>query len=230
MLVCPHCRSENSEDARFCKVCGRELEAVGTLRRPEAREETEDALDIAPPKPAPAWPGIVAIVVVVLGLVGFGIWYGMRPNPCEGKSVSRLYRYCITIPQGWTGGSIRTPVGAVDRYSPLAEGAVVQVRSGQVTPGVTTTQYAQGFRTTEEAAGFSVGPTQTVPVGEGDVAVAWEISATDDDTGALLRQREVVFVRGGQGWRITLSGQAEVFDEARIAFEEILASWAWREA
>jgi hypothetical protein len=105
----------------------------------------------------------------------------------------------------------------------------MQVRSGEVAPGVDTTQYAQGFRTTQEAAGFAVGPPQSVPVGEEDVAMAWEISGNDTDLG-VVRQRDVVFVRGTQGWRITLAGPAESFDEARVAFEEILASWGWRAA
>jgi hypothetical protein len=230
MLVCPNCRSENVEDARFCKVCGRSLEPVETqLQRTEVGEAAEEALDIRPPKPRSAIPGIITILVLAVAAVGVGVWYAMRPNPCEGKFVSVLYGYCIAIPEGWTGGSIRTPVGATDLYRPRSREAVMQVRSGEVAPGVDTTQYAQGFRTTQEAAGFTVGPPQSVPVGEEDVAVAWEISGTDTDLG-VVRQRDVVFVRGTQGWRITLAGPAESFDEARVAFEEILASWGWRAA
>ncbi len=230
MLVCPNCRSENLEDASNCKVCGRSLDpGEGQIRRTEQAEPPEAELDVTPPKRPSAWPGILMLIVVAAGLVGFGVWYGARPNPCEGKFVSLLYRYCILIPEGWTGGSIRTPVGATDVYRPASEEAVVQVRSGEVAPGVTTTQYAQGFRTTQETIGFSVGPPQSVAVGGDSSAVAWEISGTDPDLG-VVRQREVVFVRGSQGWRITLAGPAESFDEARVAFEEILASWDWDEA
>lgn len=230
MLVCPNCRSENAEEARFCQICGRSLEPVGSqLRRSEVTEETEDALDVQPPKQPSAIPGIIAIAVIAVAAVGAGVWYAMRPNPCEGKFVSPLYGYCIEIPEGWTGGSIRTPVGATDVYRPRSREAVVQVRSGEVAPGVTTPQYAQGFRTTQEAAGFTVGPTQAVGVGDEVVGVAWEISGTDSDLG-LVRERDVVFVRGARGWRITLAGPAETFDEARVAFDELLASWDWRQA
>jgi hypothetical protein len=228
VLVCPNCRNENQEEARFCQVCGRSLDPVeSTLRRTDLIEGAEDELDVAPPKPPSAVPGIIAIAVIVLIVLGAGVLFAMRPNPCEGKFVSPLYGYCIAIPVGWTGGSIRTPVGATDVYRPRSREAVVQVRSGEVAPGVTTPQYAQGFRTTQEAAGFAVGPTQTVAVGGEDTGVAWEISGTDTDLG-VVRQREVVFVRSGQGWRITLAGPAETFDEARVAFEELLASWGWR--
>ena len=230
MLVCPNCRSENVEDARFCQRCGRSLEPVeAPPRRKDVDLSAEDELDIAPPKPPSAWPGILTLVVLAVGLVGFGFWYSARPNPCEGKFVSRLYGYCILIPEGWSGGSIRTPVGATDLYRPESREAVVQVRSGEVAPGVTTPQYAQGFRTIQEAAGFAVGPTQAISVGEESVGVAWEISQSDPELG-VIRQREVVFVRETQGWRITLAGPAETFDEARVAFEEILASWDWNEA
>ncbi|MGH9169170.1 MAG: hypothetical protein ACRD02_15220 [Acidimicrobiia bacterium] len=37
-----------------------------------------------------------------------------------------------------------------------------------------TLQYAQGFRSTEEALGLAVGPTQTVRVGEATTGLAWE--------------------------------------------------------
>lgn len=229
MLVCPNCRNDNPEEAQVCRVCGRSLEPVGmALRRPEGAERAED-LDVAPPKPPGAWPGILLLVALVVGIVAAGVWYGVRPEPCQGKFVSSLYGYCMEIPEGWTGGSVRTPIGATDRFRTRDEGAVVHVRSGEVAPGVNTAQYAQGFRSTEEAAGLSVGPTQSVAVGEESTGLAWEASGEVPELG-LVRQREVVVVRGTEGWRITLFGTLESFDEARLALNVMLNTWSWQEA
>lgn len=230
MLVCPNCRNENPEEAQVCRVCGRSLEPVGmSMRRPEGAERPDEDLDVAPPNPPSGWPGIVLVVALVVGIVAAGVWYGVQPEPCQGKFVSSLYGYCMEIPEGWTGGSVRTPVGAADRFQTGDEGAVVHVRSGEVAPGVNTAQYAQGFRSFAEAQGLSVGPTQAVAVGEEGTGLAWDASGPIAEPG-LVRQREVVVVRGTEGWRITLVGTLDAFDEARLALNVMLNTWSWQEA
>jgi hypothetical protein len=154
--------------------------------------------------------------------------FGESPEPCQGKFVSSLYGYCMEIPEGWTGGAVRTPIGAADHFQPPDAGVVVRVRSGEVVPGVNTVQYAQGFRSTEEALGLTVGPTQTVRVGEAATGLAWDASGDVPDWGPGI-QREVVLVRGTEGWRITLLGRLENIDEARLALNIMLNTWSWRE-
>jgi len=215
VLVCPSCRSENDEESSVCGVCGRSLApGEAPLRRADAAEPPEDELDVPAPKPPSRWPAI---------------WYSGRPGACDGKYVSQLYPYCVSIPPGWSAATTRTPTGALDRFEPQGDEAAIVVRAGEAVPGTTTTQYAQGIRNSQEAFGVSLGPVQTIEVGDATQAFAWQASDQLDD-GSIVQQRMVALVRNGVGWRITLGSDGESFDEARFALEEILASWDWNDA
>ena len=231
MLVCPNCRSENVEGALVCQACGRSLAPdEGRLRRLE-RTEAEpagDELEVPAPRRTSPWPTIAVAVVLIAAVVGAGIWYAGRPEACDGKFISRLYPYCVSVPAGWTAATTRTPTGALDRFEPEADGAAIVVRAGEAVPGTTTLQYAQGIRQTQEALGVTLGPVQTMELGDGTEAFAWQAAVQLDD-GSIIQQRLVALVRNGIGWRITLGGNGESFDEARFAFEELLATWDWND-
>jgi hypothetical protein len=232
VLVCPNCRSENVEGASVCQVCGRSLTpGDAVLRRVERSEVAgppEDELDVPPPRPQSRWRAVAVVSLLVLLVAGAGIWYSGRPEVCDGKFESRLYPYCVTVPAGWTAATTRTPTGALDRFEPDAAGAAIVVRAGEAVPGTTTTQYAQGIRQSQEAFGVTLGPVQTLEVGDGTQAFAWQAVVQLDD-GSILQQRMVALVRDGVGWRITLGGDTESFDEARFAFEELLSTWDWND-
>jgi hypothetical protein len=233
VLVCPNCRSENVEGALVCQVCGRSLSpGAAPLRRVERSEATgrqEDELDVPAPRPTSRWRAVAAVSLVILVVAGAGIWYSGRPEVCDGKFESLLYPYCVMVPVGWTAATTRTPTGALDRFEPDTNGAAIVVRAGEAVPGTTTTQYAQGIRQTQEAFGVTLGPVQTLEVGDGTEAFAWQAVVEVDD-GSILQQRMVALVRNGVGWRITLGGDSESFDEARFAFEELLSTWDWNDA
>jgi hypothetical protein len=232
VLVCPNCRSENVEGASVCQVCGRSLTpgdaALRRVERSEVAGPPEDELDVPPPRPQSRWRAVAVVSLLVLLVAGAGIWYSGRPEVCDGKFESRLYPYCVTVPAGWTAATTRTPTGALDRFEPDAAGAAIVVRAGEAVPGTTTTQYAQGIRQSQEAFGVTLGPVQTLEVGDGTQAFAWQAVVQLDD-GSILQQRMVALVRDGVGWRITLGGDSESFDEARFAFEELLSTWDWND-
>ena len=231
MLVCPNCRSENVEGALVCQVCGRSMAPTeAPLRRIEREEErADDDLDLPAPKPPSRWPIVAVLAVIVLGAVAAGIWFSARSEPCDGKFISRLYPYCVTVPPGWTAATTRTPTGALDRFEPRTDDAAIVVRAGEAVPGTTTIQYAQGIRQTQEAFGVTLGPVQTIEVGEDAQAFAWQ-AAVELDDGSIVQQRMVALVRNGVGWRITLGGNGESFDEARFALEELLSTWDWNDS
>jgi zinc-ribbon domain len=234
MVVCPNCRGENPEEARFCSRCGRNLEPthVALLSR-SPTDETATELDVPPPKRPSPIPGIVALVVLGLALVGGGLWWLLRPepssstvaDPCVGKFRSPLNPYCVEVPQGWTGRTVRTTTGALDTFRPRegdAEVGVV-VQAGSVVPGVTTGIYAQDLRSTQEAVGLSLTPVRATRL-DGEIAVVWDFTARGQ-AGELIQQRHVVVVRGELGWRITLTGEPDKVDEAAAPFSVILSTW-----
>jgi hypothetical protein len=228
VLVCPACRSENAEEAKFCSACGRALEPVQTLMRSRPADREAPDLDVPPPKPRSLVPFIIGLVVLG-GLVAVGAMVvASRPDPCQGKYVSQLYPYCVSIPEGWTASIQRSPTGVYDRLTPRSEDAAVIVRVGEAVPGITTEQYAEGLRTTQEAYGLNLGPPQAVEMGEGNPALAWQFSGQTDE-GVIVQERNVVLVRNGLHWRVTLTGNAETFDEARPVFERLIQDWTFVE-
>ena len=229
MLVCPSCRNENHEDARFCHVCGRSLEPVaGPLRRSERGDVEPEGLDDPPPRRQSVWPAIALGVVVALGLAAWGVWSASRPNPCQGKYTSVLFGYCATIPEGWTGGSQVAAEENLDQFVPPQEDAATFVRVQQILdPATQTAQYVQQFRISQEAEGLEPSPVEVVPI-DGEEALAWNYTIPGEQGEPPLQLREVITVRTEGAWRITLVATDESYGEARLAFEQLLQSWRWK--
>jgi hypothetical protein len=228
LLVCPNCRNENAEDARFCQVCGRGLDPAAAPRRGqrERAEGTAD-LDVPPPRSGSVLPLILTLATVGVAVAVFSIWYGSRPNPCEGKFSSALFGYCAEIPEGWRGGSQVDVPENIDQFSPSQDDAVTWVRVREIVdPATQTQQYAQQFRTSQEAEGLDPSRVEVVPL-DGEQALAWEVTVPSQD-GDPLRIREVVIVREDGAWRITLAATETSYPDARVGFEELLSTWTWK--
>jgi zinc-ribbon domain len=228
MLVCPNCRNENSEDARFCQVCGRGLDpAAAAMRGQRERAEGSADLDVPAPRSASVLPLILTLATVGVAVAVFSIWFGSRPNPCEGKFSSALFGYCAEIPEGWRGGSQIDVPENIDQFSPNQAEAVTSVRVREIVdPATQTQQYAQQFRTSQEAEGLDPSRVEVVPL-DGEQALAWEVTVPTQD-GDLLRIREVVIVREDGAWRITLAATETSYPDARVGFEELLSTWTWK--
>ena len=230
MLVCPSCRSDNQEEARFCTACGRSLEPEegALLRTP--RREVRDEPDEPARRPASSLPAALVLAVVLALGGGLGAWWAFRPEaapptPCRGKDfVSRVYPYCMEVPEGWEGGTTRTVTGVFDRFTPerTQDAVEMEVRVGTVLPGVNTATFAQEFRTSQETQGLQVSDVRALVVG-GDQGVTWTASGRGDG-GELVHQRQVVLVRGGLSWRASLTGEANAYDEAFPLFIQMLSS------
>ena len=236
MLVCPSCRSENTEEASVCRHCGNALDATSSpMRRLERSSEEEPPLDLMPARRTSAWPLVIAGLVVGLALLGWGLMSALRPNPCAGKYSSVLYGYCTVIPEGWAGGSRFQPDGALDRYQQLSGngtepgGAEATVEVNQILdPSVTTQQYAQQFRTSQEADGLDPSDAELVLI-DGEQAVAWDFSSpTGPQAESSLHVRDVIAVRPDGAWQIRFVATEEVYEDARLAFEGMLATWRWK--
>jgi hypothetical protein len=228
MLVCPHCRSDNLEGASFCRFCGRSLEPIGLPPRRLEVRAPGDHMEIPPPRVPSAVPAIIVLVVLGVAAAGAGLWYATRPNPCEGKFSSVLFSYCVDIPAGWTGGSQLAGQETLDQFVPpngVEAATIVRVRE-VLDPATQTGQYAQQFRTSQEASGLLPGRPEKVTL-DGEEAVAWEATGTTE-TGEIVVLREVILVREDGAWRISLAATEEMYPRARMAFEELLSSWTWK--
>lgn len=228
MLVCPNCRNENQEEARFCTACGRALDPVhAPMRGQRDLDERAADLDLPAPKARSVLPVILVLVFIVAAVAVGSLWFAARPNPCEGKFSSVLFGYCAEIPEGWRGGSQVTAQENLDEFTPGDDDAVTWVRVREaVDPATQTQAYAQQFRTSQEAEGLDPSQVEVVPL-DGEQALAWEVTVPTED-GDALRVREVVIVREDGVWRITLAATEAAYPQARLGFEELLSTWTWK--
>jgi hypothetical protein len=200
------------------------------MRRLDRSTEPESQLELWQPRSPSALPLIIAVLVVGLGLLGWGLVSALQPNPCAGKFSSSLAPYCADIPQGWVGGLRPSGDTYEDRFEPAALDGEAQA-TVQVTPlldpNVATPQYVQQFRTSQQATGFEVSGVDPVML-DGEQALAWNYTVDAESEPSPLRVREVILVRGEGAWRIRLVATDEAYENARFQFEELLASWRWK--
>jgi hypothetical protein len=227
MLVCPDCRTENPEEAKFCTRCGRSMAAAeSALRRLERRVEPGEGMDVPKPKPPNPLFGILGLVSVAVAVVAVGTWWLLRPNPCEGKEASDQFPYCLEVPSGWEQATEEIGGQGADTYSPPSGDAFILVQAEQVQSGVDSTGYAETHREREEAGGLFPGPVEHLDVG-GQEAVSWEVSSTTEG-GTVVHQLQVALVNGETGWIITFAGNEESFGRDRDAFHQVLQSWSFQ--
>ncbi|MCB1060573.1 MAG: RDD family protein [Calditrichaeota bacterium] len=59
-MFCPHCGKPNPDDAQYCSVCGRELNAPA---QQAAQEEQNKSLNVAPVQYAGFWRRVLAVII-----------------------------------------------------------------------------------------------------------------------------------------------------------------------
>jgi hypothetical protein len=227
MLVCPECRTENPEQAKFCTRCGRSLtDADSALRRLERREDTGEGIDIPVPKPPNPLFAIVAIVLVTVAAVTVGTWWLLRPNPCEGKLASSRFPYCLQIPARWERAGATFDEQSADAYAPPIGDPFILVFAEQVEPGTDTSVYARSQREIIASNGFFPSPLEQTQV-DGQEAFSWEVS-TKAENGASRHELWVALVRGEIGWAIHYAGTEESYSRDRDVFDRVLRSWSFQ--
>jgi hypothetical protein len=203
-------------------------------RLDRSQDEAESQLELWQPRSPSTLPLIIGAVILGLGLVGWGLFATLKPNPCLGRYSSALFAYCTQIPTGWAGGSQFEPSGNLDRYQRLpaeeeeSGGAEATVEVTEVVDtSVATAQYAQQFRTSLEADGRDLGPVEVVLI-DGEQAVAWDHTVPPQTGEQAVHVRDVITVRSDGAWQIRFIATDDAYDDARVDFEEMLAAWRWK--
>ncbi|HEX9122287.1 MAG TPA: hypothetical protein VF984_02845 [Actinomycetota bacterium] len=228
MIVCPHCRQTNVEEATTCSSCGRSLDP-GAIQLTARRTSAErPPVEIAPPRRPSRLPAFVVLGALVLGGLGTGGWYLFRPDPCRGANFSSAnFGYCLAVPEGWTAqpANVGSTV-TLDQFAPASQGAVVLVDAADLQQGTGLQQFADFVRQKDQQAGLTPGPIRALTVG-GEPAQQWDLEATTP-AGTTYSVREVVVVRDDVGWRVQLSDVGDAFRSSLQPFHQMLGSWRFR--
>lgn len=229
MIVCPHCRTTNAEEATACSRCGRSLEP-GVMRLEARRTEPRPAVEVPTPAPPSRVPAVAALVAVTAVGLGAGAWFlWFRPDPCRDANFSSTnFGYCLTVPEGWTAqpANIGSTV-TLDQFASSSDSAVVLVDAADLQQGTGLDQFASFVRQKDEQAGLTPGPVTETTIG-GEPAQRWDFEATSPN-GTTYAVREVVVVRDDVGWRVQLTDAGASLDASTLGpFEQMLSSWRFR--
>ena len=228
MIVCPSCRTANQEDRQFCESCGRSLEPGPTTLLPRRSDEERPPIEIRKPKGPSKWRPVALVGIVVCAAAAYGGYTLFRRDPCEGTNfASEAFGYCLTVPEGWTAEPARFGADVtLDQFSPPTDSATVIVDAVDLEDGAQLEGWADFVREKDEGAGLTPGPASEATI-DGVAAQRWDVSVTSEN-GTDYQMREVVVMRDGIGWRVTLNDLASSFDVSSATLERMLDSWRFR--
>jgi hypothetical protein len=232
VLVCPHCRNENLEDANFCRVCGRSLEPAGApLRRMDRPEGPEPDDELPPARGFSPWPTVILLLLVGAALGTWGVVTALRPEPprpCAGKVASPQYPYCTGELEQWQPTVGFNGSQLVDEFLHSSESALTVVSVDEILlPNQSTAQYAQQFRTSLEVTGANPSRTEVLDL-DGEPAASWDYVVPQEGQTPPIAVRDVVLVRPEGAYRIQFQAEESVRLEALGDFFRLLETWRWR--
>ena len=189
-------------------------------------------------------PLAALLAVAALAAAGCG---GGDEDPVEGTG------YTYSLPDGWEDASDSEAADEAPKvigvrfdslvYGEAEEGFAVNVNvlRERVPGGITASEYAELNIATlrnPSAAGYS--PELAERIEELDVrglsrpreleldgagAMTWDYGTTQG--GRDMRQRQMVVVRDGAGYTITVTALPSQFEDAAEALDEVAESWEW---
>ncbi|HYF12162.1 MAG TPA: hypothetical protein VEC09_07665 [Actinomycetota bacterium] len=228
MVICPSCRNENEEDSGVCSRCGTSLEPGVARLLPVRRDPSErPPVEFQQPKQTSKYRPVFILGTLALVLIGAGMFYLLRPNPCEGTNFeSPNFGYCVLVPEGWEAGPAQFGDQVVlDQFAPPTSAATVVVASVDLEAGTGLEEFSAFVRQRDEEAGLTPGPTSETSLG-GASALQWDM--TVEEAGESYRLREIVTVRDEIGYRITLNDVEDGFSSSASALREMLDTWQFR--
>lgn len=166
---------------------------------------------------------IAALLTLLVGGAAFMLVTWARGGTgCEASDFeSTRFGYCARTPAGW----IAVPAGkgiTLDRFMIQDGPATITVIAVPLTRGQDLTRFEQFVRADVEAASATAGSSSKLEV---DGVEAIEFDVTLEGADGVVRSREVLFVREGVAWRVTLADEEVGFEASTRHLGELLASW-----
>ena len=189
----------------------------------------------------------LAAVLALAALAASGCG-GEDEDPVEGTG------YTYSVPDGWEDASDsqaaeEAPEVIGVRFDSLVNGEAedgfavnVNVLRERVPGGITASEYAQlNIATLRDPSAAGYPPELAERIEELDVrglsrprelelggagAMTWDYGTTQG--GRDMRQRQMVVVRDGAGYTITLTALPSQFEEGTEALDEVVESWNWK--
>jgi hypothetical protein len=190
---------------------------------------------------------LLAALLAVAAVTAAGCG-GEDEDPVEGTG------YTYSVPDGWEDASDsqaaeEAPEVTGVRFDSLVNGAAedgfavnVNVLRERVPGGITASEYAQlNIATLRDPSAAGYPPELAERIEEldvrglsrprelelaGAVARTWDYTTTQG--GRDMRQRQMVVVRNGAGYTITLTALPSQFEDGTEALDEVVESWSWR--
>jgi hypothetical protein len=190
---------------------------------------------------------LLAAVLALAALAASGCG-GEDEDPVEGTG------YTYSVPDGWEDASDsqaaeEAPEVIGVRFDSLVNGEAedgfavnVNVLRERVPGGITASEYAElNIATLRDPSAAGYPPELAERIEELDVrglsrprelelggtgAMTWDYSTTQG--GRDMRQRQMVVVRDGAGFTITLTALPSQFEDGAEALGEVVESWSWK--
>lgn len=176
-------------------------------------------------QPRATVPVVLALVLTVLVAAGgFALvsWATGGAVCGEADFESVRFGYCASTPAGWTAAAAQGKDTPLDRFLLRSGPAVITVTAVPLTRGQDLARFEQFVRGFDETVGASAGRSMPLEV-DGVDAVAFDAALEGPD--GVVRSREVLFVRAGIAWRVTLADEQVGFEASLERLGSLLDSW-----
>ncbi|HET6712400.1 MAG TPA: hypothetical protein VFI59_01640 [Actinomycetota bacterium] len=170
-------------------------------------------------------PIVIALLATVLvGVGAFAVvsWASGDTGCGPGDFESVRFGYCARTPAGWIAAAARGEDSPLDRFLLQDGAATMTVTAVSLTKGQDLARFEQFVRGYDEDAGGRTGAASALEV-DGVEAVAFDVIVEGVD--GTVRSREVLFLRDGVAWRVTLADEEVGFEASLRRLDELLDSW-----
>ena len=166
----------------------------------------------------------VLVSIALLGGVALLAAWLLQPAPCHGRAfVSPQFGFCADPPTGWRVVADEKSTAPSDSFFRPAGAATITIRAVAIPTRMGLQDFTKSVLELDTQAGYEANRPASTKIA-GVPASTCDISQTSSD----LMTREVVLVKDGHAWRITLSDTSNDFARDTAALQHVLDTWEFR--